>query len=259
VPFLRAVDVAAGLSVTARKLAFSPAAGAAPVQGYRGNPVAGALITADVYPLAFNKKNHSFTRNFGVSVLFDRVVKIESRLKYDEGGTEMTAVLGTTQQRYSAGLLYRMPIGEKMAVIGSVRYSRMTFAIDKGAAPAGVTIQIPNVDYAVIAPGAAVRYLASDKLVVGGGLGVGAVLGTGEMQTAEQYGAASVLGLDADACAEYYITPKIVLRADFRLTSFGFKFNGTGAMSDPNDDGTVDVPSGRDTYYGGSATAAYQF
>jgi hypothetical protein len=258
-PFTRPVDVAAGLSVTARRLAFTPAAGAAPVQGYRGNPVAGAVITADIYPLAFNKKNHSFTRNLGLTLMFDRVVKIQSRLEYDDNGTTMTAVLGTTQQRYSAGLLYRMPFGDKLAVIGSLRYSRMSFAIDKAAAPPGVTVQIPNVDYAFVDPGLAVRYLAGPKLVVGGGAGVGAVLGTGEMQNPDQYGGASVLGLEVDACADYYLTPKIVIRADAKLTSFGFSFKGNGTMSDPNADGTIDVPSGRDTYFGATATAAYQF
>jgi hypothetical protein len=245
-PRMRAADVGGGLSVSARRLGFDPQAGQADTQGYKGKPVAGAMIAADVYPLAFNKKNKSITRNIGLSVLFDRVIKIESRLQYDEGGTPMTAVLGTTQQHYAVGLLYRHMVGDKIAVIGSIRYNRMTFAIDKASAPPTVTVQIPNVDYASVDPGVALKYLLNPKMVVGGGLSVGAVLGTGEMQT--DIGAASVLPIGVDGGVAYYLNPKIVLRGDLHITTYGMSFKDSPT-----------VKSGRDTWFGAAATAAYAF
>jgi outer membrane biosynthesis protein TonB len=256
----RPLEVGVGASATARRLAFTPAAGAPAVQGYRGDPVAGVMITADVFPLAFNAKNKSFTRNFGLTILFDRVVKIQSRLDYDDmDGNPQTATLGTTQQRYAAGLVYRHPIGDKMAVQGSVLYNRMKFVIDKEAAPAGVTVQIPNVDYTFIEPGAGLRYLIGPKMMAGADLSVGIVTNTGELQQAEQFGTASVLAIEFNGLFSYALTKSIDLRADLRVTTFGFSFEGTGAISNPNMDDTVEVPSGRDTYFGASGLAAYHF
>lgn len=254
-----ALEAAVGLSATARRLGFTTAQGVAPVQGYQGNPVAGAMVTVDVFPLAFQKKNRSITRNFGLTVLFDRVLKIESRLEYDDNGTPATAVLPTTQQRYALGLVYRHPIGQKMSVEGSVRYNRMKFAIDASAAPAGVVVQIPSVDYAFIDPGVAVKYVVSPKMLVDGGLSVGIVQDTGAMQEPDQYGTATVLGIGVGGGLAYFLTDAIAIRGDLQLTTFGFSFTGDGMLSNPDADATVDVPSGRDTYYGASAAAAYRF
>lgn len=260
-PRFPAVEVGAGLSVTGRSLGFSPAAGVAPVQGYKGNPVAGVVINADVFPLAFNDKSDSPLRNLGITVLFDRVIKIESKVAYEDA--QMMAqelALPSTQQRYAAGLVYRHPLSDQLAIEGAVRYNRMKFAIDKDqAGEVGVTIQIPNVDYTFVDPGVGVRYALSPQLLLGAGASFAFVLNTGEMQNAEEYGAATVLGFELDGGVSYRLTPQIVLRAEARLTTFGFSFKGTGMMSNPDGDATVDIPSGRDTYFGGAATASYQF
>ncbi len=258
-PRLPAIDLAAGLSVTQRKLAFTTAQGAGPVQGYSGNPVAGALVTAQVFPLALNKENTSITRNVGVSILLDRVVKIESRLAYDNMGTPETAVLATRQQRYAAGLVYRHPLGDKAVVQGQLRYNRMKFIIDRDQLPAGVDIQIPSVNYTFVDPGVSVRYASSPKLTIGGGAAFLLVLNAGEMQQAEEYGAAKVTGLDLDVGVSYLVAPKIVVAAEGRYTTFGFAFDGTGALSNPDGDAVVDVPGGRDSYVGGAVTASYLF
>ncbi len=258
-PRSRAVDVSAGMSVTARRLGFTTANGTGPVQGYRGNPVAGAVISATAYPLAFNKNNQSITRDFGLTLLLDRVVKISSKIKYDDMGTEETAVLGTVQQRISVGVVFRHLIGDKASIIGSVRFNKMKFVIDKADAPAGVVVQIPNVDYTFIDPGVAVKYLAGPKLVVDAGASFALVLGTGEMQEPEQFGTSKVLGFDFTGGASYAVTEKILVRAEARATTFGFAFSGNGTMNDLDGDGMGDVPSGRDTYFGALVAAGYIF
>ncbi len=258
-PNAPAIELSAGLSVVQRKLSFTTAEGAGPVQGYSGNPVAGAVIDARVFPLALNKKNRSFTRNLGVAVLFDRVVKIESRLTYDNMGTPETLSLATRQQRYAAGVVYRHPISDQLTVTGQLRYNRMKFVIDRDGVPAGVEVQIPSVNYTFVDPGVAVRYASSPKLAFGAGVAFLVVLDTGELQQAEAYGNAKVTAFDLDGGVDYLVAPRIVVGAQLRFTTFGLSFDGTGELSDPDGDGTADVPGGRDSYLGGAVTASYLF
>ena len=254
-PRFPALEVAAGLSATMRKLDLGSTQ-----QGYNGQPVAGAMFTADVYPLAFNKKNKSITRHIGLTVLFDRVITITSRIKYEDPAdpaNQLTAELPTTQQRYAVGLVFRYPIGEKASVEGSLRYNRMKFVIDKEGAPVMVTI--PNVDYAFVDPGVGFRYVVSPKIVAAGRLAFMLVTGTGELQEPDQYGGTKTLGFDLEGGASYAVTPKILIHADLRMTTLGLSFDGSGTLSNPEGDAMVEVPSGRDTYFGGAVTAGYLF
>jgi len=255
----RPLEVGLGMSATARRFNFD-AAGSSDVQGYRGDPVAGVAVTADLFPLAFNRRNRSITANFGLTLMFDRVIKISSRLDYqDMNGVDQSATLGTTEQRYAVGLVYRQPIGDALELLASVRYNRMTFEIDKAAAPAGVTVEIPNVDYTFIDPGLALRYLLSSRIIAGAGASVGFVTDTGEIKEPDQLGTASVLALEGGAMVSVAITSSIDVRADLRVTTIGFSFQGDGDISNPDMDASIDVPSARDTYYGATALAAYHF
>ncbi len=154
----RGLIVAGGLSVTTRTLAFTFTPGIAnPPRGYKGNPVAGAYVTADLFPLGMDMKNKGATRNIGVTFFVDKVIKINSRLKYNDPMTmmEMETDLPTDQLRWGVGAVYRHNFGTKPTdptVRLSARYNRFTFDIDKTAAPAGVSVDIPNVDYTPTRP-----------------------------------------------------------------------------------------------------------
>ena len=84
---------------------------------------------------------------------------------------------------------------------------------------------------------------------------------TGEMQSPDQYGASTVTGVDLGLAVDYRVAQKIVVRAALGLATIGYAFKGNGALTN-NRDGqpaSVDVSGARDTYYGGSAGAAYLF
>jgi hypothetical protein len=150
-----AVDLAAGLSFTGRTLAFTTNLTENAPQGYRGAPVPGIRVAAEVFPLALNRKNRSVTKNLGVTALFDRVVAISSEVR----STTMTYKLDTTEQHLAVGLVYRHPLSAALALEGSVRWNKRTFAIDKGAAPADA-VDIPNTDYSYVDPGVGVHLRA---------------------------------------------------------------------------------------------------
>ncbi|MEZ4402643.1 MAG: hypothetical protein R3B06_21660 [Kofleriaceae bacterium] len=251
-----AVDVSAGLSFTGRKLGFTTNLAANAPQGYDGAPVPGIRISADVFPLAMNKRNKSFTRNLGVTALFDRAIKISSQL----ATAGMTYTLPTTEQHLAIGVVYRHPLSAVLTVEGSLRYNKRKFAIDKAGVPADA-VDIPNTDYTYVDPGLGVGYRLGPKMVLGADLRFLLITNTGEMQSPDQYGASTVTGVDAAASFDYQVAPKVVVRVGVGLATIGYAFKGNGALTNNRDGNaaTIDVSGARDTYFGGSAGAAYQF
>jgi hypothetical protein len=251
-----AVDLAAGLSFTGRTLAFTTNLTENAPQGYRGAPVPGIRVAAEVFPLALNRKNRSVTKNLGVTALFDRVVAISSEVR----STTMTYKLDTTEQHLAVGLVYRHPLSAALALEGSVRWNKRTFAIDKGAAPADA-VDIPNTDYSYVDPGVGLTYALGGKAALGADARFLLITDTGEMQAVDQYGASTVTGVDVSASFDYRVAAKMVVRATAGFATIGYAFKGNGALTNnrDNDPTDVDVSGARDTYFGGSLGAAYQF
>lgn len=225
-------------------------------QGYSGAPVPGVRITIDAFPLAFNKKNRSFTRNLGLTALFDRALKIESQLQT----AGMTYTLPTVEQHLAIGVVYRHPLSATLTLEGSLRYNKRKFVIDKSSAPMDA-VDIPNTDYTYVDPGVGVRYVLSPKAALSGDARFLLITDTGEMQSPDQYGASTVTGVDLSIGFDYQVATKIVLRASAGLATIGYAFKGNGALTNNRDgDATsIDVSGARDTYFGGSAGAAYAF
>lgn len=264
----RGLEAAAGVSLTGRRLTFtvSDGLGDASPRGYDGAYVAGAVVTGELYPLAFNMKNRGKSRNLGISGVFDQVIKIESKLLYTDPMTNQTAeaVLGTEQIRWGVGAVYRHNFGDKPTsptVKLSVRYNRLKFVIAKEDAPAGVTVDIPNVDYTYVDPGLGIRFPLSPKMALVGEGRFLFITDTGEMQAPEQYGSATVTGLEADAHVEYMLDPRLSVRIGGAYRAIGFDFDGSGELTN-NRDGdptTTDVGGALDRYMGGYAVAGYLF
>ncbi len=264
----RGLDVSVGLTATKRTLSFTVSDGLAnSPRGYRiSNPVAGAYVVAELYPLAFDLKKRSKSRNIGVSAVFDRVIKIQSTLAYTDAATMMrtTADLPTAQQRWGVGVVYRHNFGSKPTsptVKVSARYNRLQFTIDKTAAPTGVLVDIPNVDYTYIDPGVAIHYPVSAKLAFNLEARFLFVTNTGEMQAADQYGTASMSGYDADVGFEYKIDARMSVRGGGRILGIAYDFDGTGdlVVNRDGDPSTVDVGGALDQYIGGYLTVGYLF
>jgi len=252
------MDVAVGLSFTGRKLSFTTNLMMNRPQGYDGGPVPGLRLAADIYPLAFNRKNKGWKRNLGVSLVVDRVLSISSNL--EKMGT--TYELPTTEHHLAGGLVYRQPVGAALQVEGSIRYNKRRFYIDRNN-PNLVPedIDIPNTNYTYIDPGVAVKYALGPTMVLGGGARFLLITDTGEMQAPTQYGGATVTGLDVEGGLDYQVAPKILVRAVGRLTTIGYAFAGNGDLTNNRDGNpaTTDVSGARDTYFGGFASGVYLF
>jgi hypothetical protein len=159
--------------------------------------------------------------------------------------------------KYGLDVRYRHRFG-KLTAVGLVGYAGLSFKIDKGAAPEGVVVDVPNVNYHSIDPGVLVSYQLGRLALLGDARAM-LMLGAGEIQKGEQYGVAKVLGLDANLGLEYAITGKITAAAYFRYQRIGFTFKGGGELTDRDGDGETDVASAADLYVGGLLTAGYRF
>ncbi len=249
-PGERAVDLLAGVSFNARKMKFSYTglmATEAPPP-YNGVPVAGLLIDATVYPLAIGHTRKGMMKNLGLTLMYDRVIKIESK------ANGMT--LPTTQQRYAVGAAFRYPFNDSATapVAGLiVRYGRQSFQITGMSG-------IPNVNYTIIDPIAFFKYPLSTKMVVGVNLGYLLISNAGQIQNAQNYGKGGVSGFEGELSLDYFFTKNIYAHAAFRFETIAFSFPASGMLSSMRDgDPEQDVFGARDSYYGGAVTAGYAF
>jgi hypothetical protein len=251
-PGERAVDAVIGLSFNARRMAFVSEPGlAAGPPPYKGVPVAGLLIDATVYPLAIGHKKKGMAKNFGATVMFDKVLKISSK-----AGTPPVS-LPTSQSRYAFGVAFRYPVG-KLTVGATLRYGRQNFTITPSG---GVMPDIPNVNYTIIDPSVVMRYEATPKVLLNVNVGFMLLTNTGQIQNGDQYGPATVTGFEGEIGGDYLLTKNIFVRAAFKFETIGFKFRGgaikTNTMYDA--DGGQDVFGARDSYLGGAATVGYLY
>ena len=248
-PGERAVDAVLGLSFNARRMSFTYSSdlGNTP-KPYKGVPVAGVLLDATIYPLAIGHKRRDMLKNLGVTVMYDKVIKINSR----QGDT----VLPTSQSHYAFGAVFRYPLG-KATVGASLRYGRQAFTIGSNG---NVTSEMPNVNYTIIDPQLLLRYEVSPKITLNVNLGYMAFLNAGAIQKNDAYGAATITGFEGELGGDYALTKNIFVRAAFRFETIGFKFKGTGTMSTMRDtDMEQDVFGARDNYIGGAVTAGYLY
>jgi opacity protein-like surface antigen len=215
---------------------------------YNGVPVAGVLLDATVFPLAMGHKRHDMLKNVGLSLMYDKVIKINSK--------QGTATLPTSQSHFAIGGVFRYPLGK--ATIGAqLRYGKQAFTIGSVGT---VMSELPNVNYSIIDPGAFLRYEATPKVTLNVSLGYMAFLDTGAIQKNDAYGAATVTGFEGEIGADYALTKNIFARAAFRFETIGFKFKGTGSMSTMRDtDAEQDVFGARDNYLGGAVTVGYLY
>ena len=249
-----------GASFVGRTLAFKHAGEPEDrPQGYKGSPVPGFLLQGAIYPLAFGG-DRGVTANIGIGFVAERAIGLKSAVDDGAGGQTQ---LATRQSRYGANLRYRHNFGSNpdgLSVEASVGFNKMSFVIDKKAAPMNVIVDVPNVSYTYIDPGIGARIPIMSKLSGVLEAKFLAVLDTGEIQKPEQYGAATVTGFDMDAGLEYRIGQHFLARGGVTLMFMGYKFKqGTGELLDRNNDMADDVGGASDRYLGGYVTGGYIF
>ncbi|MGE0550262.1 MAG: hypothetical protein AB7O24_18985 [Kofleriaceae bacterium] len=247
-PAERAVDLQVGASFTRRTLGWSVASDLMnKPPPYRGKiPVPGILIDATIYPLAIGHKRKGFLKNLGLTVMYDRVIKISSK------DTATGMELASSESRYAVGAAFRQPLGASTVVGVMARYGAQSFAI---AGNAGV----PSVSYTIVDPTAFLRYSVSSNFVVGASVGYMLIMGIGTIGQGDQYGSGGASGVQGDLGVDYMLTKSLFLHGGFRFNTIALKFDGTGARTEAGGAAGQDVFGARDTYLGGAVTLGYAY
>jgi hypothetical protein len=210
--------VAAGASAGVRRLTYK-----APRPPPRVGTFAGAgRVEGEIYPFGFSDSKSELA-NLGFSADFEKTL-----------GLSITVPAGTVpidQAHYSAGVLYRLPVGSASQVVLGTSYVRRHYIADRSGLTNPTDFDAPDVDYTAIAPSLTVRtpitptlglYAHADGLLI---------LDTGGIQKSTSYGPATVYGFDVNAGIEYPISPTFLLCIGAEVNQISFSFKGTGDMA----------------------------
>src|SRR5262249_20832252 len=153
-PNLAAVRIDLGGSAAGRRphvAATSPTIAPKP---YTNAPVPGARFAAEVYPLAFGDPS-SLLAGLGLAAEYDQTISLTLR-----ASEEMTVPLKATERHYSVGARFRLAFGHRPTsptlTIGA-GYAARRFTVDRSQLMSAGSLDLPDVDYRMFAPGLAFR------------------------------------------------------------------------------------------------------
>jgi hypothetical protein len=181
-----------------------------------GTAAPAASIEGEVYPGAFKPKSHGggiglfgacgYTFGLGIAV----------------PGANITAPI--KDGHYEIGARYRVAFGGSSIAFGA-SYWRRWYIADRGALTMGQMLDMPDVDYTAVAPGAVLRVPAAPKIGVVVAVDVPLMLNAGPVSKGTSYGPADVLAFDVLAGAQISLAPHyaLLLRADFDQVGLSFK------------------------------------
>ena len=166
--------------------------------------------------------------------------------------------LPTRQQRMGVAATYRKAFGSSP--------TSPTVSLRAGYKQTGIRHRpgqrrfgCPNVTYTYIDPGLSLRFGATDRVFLTAAAEFILVLDTGEIQQPEEYGVATVTGLDSEAGIEVLFGSRYLLRAAGRFSRIGYSFAGNANKTDCNGDGQTDVFGAADHMWAATLPLAFTF
>ncbi len=266
-PGHRAVDFVIGMSFTARRLSFASTLTANQPPSYKQTiPVAGGVMDATVYPMAFSHKDKGAITGLGVEVMYDKVIHINSSKTHVDPTSEMqiTANLPTLESRFSIGAVFRYPVSPALVVGGKLMYSNQQFSVQQ-TLPNMTPTDIPNVNYNMVEPKGFLKYTVSPAINISLDGGFMLLTSTGNISKEGMdggYGANKASGYEFSGRSRLraHSEEPVRARAEAKLETVSMTFKGsTTALSNTrdNDATTQDVSGAKDLYFGGMGTIGY--
>jgi hypothetical protein len=247
----RTIRIDLGLSMSSRELRFTSRAYDQAPRGMSTTQAPGLRLEAAVYPFASRTEDHVLA-GFGFAGAYDKTLTLammtamqpETRFPVDQG-------------HWSVGARYRFQ-ARRLTVALGLDFGRRMFEIDRSQLRPGNVVDVPDCDYALLAPGVElhVPILASAAIVLGGSWML--VADTGPFASTQEYGGAKVMAGEARAGVDIAVGDHLAVRLFAEIAELGFTFAGNGMMTNARDGDptTLDVAAARDRYVGGAATLA---
>ncbi|MBA3542034.1 MAG: hypothetical protein H0T79_20630 [Deltaproteobacteria bacterium] len=250
-----AVRLDAGVSAANRSLDFNTRVYEQKPADYQNPIVPGARFSFEAYPFAFvDPKGRA--AGLGMWGDYDKTISLQLASTASDGTVVRAKAI---QQHYSFGGGYRFAFTRSdlspTFTIG-LNYGRRTFKADASTL-GGVMLDLPDVDYKMYQPLAALRIpIAKQFALVAGGRGM-LITDAGSITKADQYGQAKVFGIEASGGFDIVFSNRFAVRIIGEFSQVGFTFtkgSGDKANNRDNDATTKDVFGAADRSVGATAT-----
>lgn len=199
-----------------RTLSYDYAAGMMNGPPGVGTAAPAGAIGGEVYPGTFSPKSNgsgiglygSYGYTFGLGIAVP--------------GANVTAPI--KDGHYELGARYRVAFGGSSIAFGA-SYWRRWYIADRKDLMMATALDMPDVDYTAVAPGAELRVPATPTIGMVVAIDIPLMLDAGPVAKASSYGPADVLAFDVLAGAQIALAPRyaLQLRADFDQVGLSFK------------------------------------
>lgn len=204
-----------GASATRRTFTYDTTSATPP---RRVGTLSGSLrLEGEIYPKAFDTLKGT-AASLGIAFEIDKTVGLGIVVPGANG-----AEAAIDKLHVQVGARYRVPFGQSSVAFGASYYRRRYMA-DRGGA--GLNLDMPDVDYTAIAPGAVGRFVLGPKLGLMLQLDLPLMLNAGPIQSPLSYGPAKIIAFDLDAALEYKLAPHYALKAALELSNLMITFDG---------------------------------
>lgn len=244
-----AARVGAGGSVAQRQLSWDLRGGLTQAQiPPRVLTTAGAgRVDGEIYPFALADPSSGLA-GLGLAASYDKTFGLAIKVPNQ-------AVSAPIQQsHYAIGARYRLGVGEASSVAFGLDYARRQYTADRSGLGAAV-LDMPDVDYSAVSPGAWLRVPVASSVAVFGGADGLLIFEAGGIQKSTSYGPATVYGVEGTAGVDIALAKQIALRIGLEVSQVMFKFTPGGPTMANNRDGdpaTQDVNGATDRSIGGT-------
>jgi hypothetical protein len=249
-----AARVAAGASVAQRELSWDLRAGLTRVPPRVLTYAGAGRVDGEIYPLALTDPQSGLAA-LGLAASYDRTFGLAVKVPNQPASAPIQ------QSHYAIGVRYRLGVGEASSVAFGLDYARRQYIADRSGL-GGVVLDMPDVDYAALAPGAWLRVPVAPSVAVFGGASGLLIFEAGGIQKSTSYGPATVYGVEGTAGVDIALARQIALRIGLEVSQIMFKFSPQGPTMANNRDGdqaTQDVHGATDRSIGGTVTVCLTY
>jgi hypothetical protein len=212
-----------------------------------GTAAPAGQIAGEVYPAAFGSLK-STAAGLGVYGAYSRTFA----LGIDVPGTMVTTPIKNGY--YTAGARYRFAFAQHSLAAG-VGFWRRWYKADRSKLMSADQLDMPDVDYKAIAPGAAMRIGVTPKITAFATVDVPLVLNSGPIQLPANYGSARIIAFEVHGGTQIMLADKVALQVAAEFSQVGFSFTGQAGSKAS----TREVKKATDRSIGLAATVGFTY
>jgi hypothetical protein len=244
-----AARVAAGAAVAQRQLSYDTRSGFTQIPPKVLTTAGSGRVDGEIYPFLLADPSSGLAA-LGLAAAYDKTFGLKIKIP------NQTVSAPISQSHFAIGARYRIDLGDTASVALGLDYAARQYVADRSGLMAAV-LDAPDVDYAAISPGAALRVAVTGSVTAFAGADALLILAAGAIQKSASYGPATVYGLEGTGGVDIAITRQIGVRIALEYSQIMFSFSPKGptlANNRDNNPATQDVMGATDRSIGVAAT-----